>query len=188
MKLKDIDLFQLLPQFMSDDRNSQAFVYAIQGQLNSVSKNIEYAKIYSRVDGMTDELLDELAWQFNVPEYDYSYNIEVKRKIIKNSLITHYQRGTVSSVKNIVKNIYGEAVIQEWFEYNGDPYHFKVRTSNPTASDEMLADLDRIVKETQNIRSYLEEVVVELVQSMNLYVGCKAIIMSGCELKTAGID
>ena len=187
MKLNNIDLFQLLPQFMQDDKNSQAFVYAIQDQMNKVSENIVHAKIYSRVGEMDDELLDELAWQFNVPEYDASYSIETKRTLIKNSLITHHKRGTAGVVEQIVKDIYGDAVLEEWFDYNGSPYHFKVRTTNTEATDEMLADLDRIIKETQNIRSYLEEVIVELMERSKLYIGCKAIIMDEVELKTIDI-
>ena len=188
MTLKDIDLFRLLPNFMRDDANTQAFVYAIQSQLNIVSANIEYARIYSRVGSMSEALLDELAWQFNIPEYNHDYDISVKRNLIKSAMITHHQRGTVGAVEEVIQNIFGSATLEEWFDYGGDPYHFKVTTSNPNASDEMLADLDRVIKETQNIRSHLEAVTVELMQNMRLYYGCQAIIMDTVELKTKGVE
>lgn len=184
MKLNDVDLSRFLPHFMSDDANTQAFVYAVQSQINYVSANIELAKIYSRVDKMTDELLDELAWQFSIPEYSTDYDIPTKRNLVKNAMVIHHKRGTVGAVEQTVQNIFGNGTLQEWFDYGGKPYHFKVRTSNPNASDEMIADLERIVRETQNVRSYLEEVIVELMQSMNLYVGARVFIMDDVSLKT----
>ena len=186
MRLTDVDLMRLLPQFMRGDRNAEAFAYAVQSQIIKVSLAIEHTKIYSRIDSLSDELLDELAWQFNIAEYRNDYAIDVKRKLVKGCMALHYRRGTVASVEDVIKNIFGTATVEEWFEYGGEPYHFKVRTSNPNASDEMLADLERVIKETQNIRSYLEAVIVELMESMNLYYGVKLIVMDDITLKTTG--
>lgn len=187
MKLKDLDLFNLLPHFMRDDENSQAFVYAIQSQLNIVSASIEWARIYSRVDNLSEALLDELAWQFNIPEYNHDYALSIKRNLIKNAMVMHHKRGTVGAVENVIQNIFGTGSLEEWFEYGGEPYHFKVYTSNPKASDEMLADLERVIKETQNIRSHLEAVIVELMESMSVYYGFKLIVMDDVTLKTTGV-
>lgn len=187
MKLNNVDMFRLLPQFMRDDRNSQAFAYAIQSQLNKVALNIEHARIYSRIDSMDEELLDELAWQFNIPEYNHLYDIEVKRNLIKDCMITHYHRGTVGAMVKVVEDIFGDARLEEWFEYGGNPYHFRVRTRNSSVTDEMLQDLDRVIKETKNIRSHLEEVVVEMMETMNLYVGCRVQIIDEVKLTTENI-
>ena len=190
MTLNDVNLFRLLPQFMQDDRNSQAFVYALQKQLNKVSASIVHAKIYSRIDSLSEELLDELAWQFNVVEYKSEYDISIKRSLIKDAMIIHHRRGTVAAVEEVVTNIYGNATVEEWFDYGGEPYHFRVKTENPSSTDEMIRDLERIIKETQNVRSHLEAVIVELMQSMNLYVGCRVIIMDEVSLicNTDSID
>ena len=185
MKLTDVDLLRLLPLFMRDDRNAQAFAYAVQSQIVSVSLAIEHARIYSRIDSLEEGVLDELAWQFNVVEYSNDYDISLKRELIKGCMSLHYRRGTVASVEDVVRKIFGNAEVEEWFEYGGLPYHFKVHTSNVEATDEMVQELARIVKETQNVRSYLEEVIIEIVQSMNLYVGCKVIIMDDVSLQTA---
>ena len=102
-------------------------------------------------------------------------------------MITHCDRGTVGAVERIVQDVFGIATVQEWFDYGGEPFHFRVITENTSASDAMLAELDRIIKETQNIRSHLEEVVVELFQRMNMYVGCRVYIMDDVTLKTIDI-
>lgn len=188
MKLTNVDFLRLLPQFMRDDRNAAAFAYAVQSQINSVSLAIQHARIYSRIDYLTDEILDELAWQFNVVEYRTEYDISIKRELIKNCIEIHYKRGTVAAVEDVVQKIFGEARIEEWFEYGGAPYHFKIHTSNVEANDEMVQELTKIVKETQNVRSFLEEVIIEIIQSMNIYVGCTAIIMDDVSLQTVDLN
>lgn len=189
MKLDDVDLFRFLPQFMRGDRNTQAFVYAITGQLKAIALSIVHARIYSRIDELSEVVLDELAWQFNVPEYNLEYSIEVKRDIIKRCMVIHRQRGTAGAVERVVKNIFGEAsYLEEWFEYDGEPYHFKVHTSNPNITDEMLHEIERVIKETQNVRSWLEEVIIELMQKMNLYIGCKVIIMDDISMVTQKVN
>lgn len=188
MRLTDIDFLRLLPQFMRDDRNAKAFAYAVQSQIIAVSLNIEHARLYSRIDSLTEEVLDELAWQFNIPEYRNDYDIAVKRELLKGCMELHYKRGTLGAVEDAVQKIFGDATVEEWFDYGGEPYHFRIRTSNTSASDAMVAEIAKIVKETQSVRSHLEQVVVEIIQSMNLFVGCKVIIMDDVSLRTANIE
>lgn len=188
MRLTDVDLLRLIPAFMRDDRNAKAFAYAVNSKIAEVSQAIVHAKIYSRIDSLSEEVLDELAWQFNIVEYRNEYDISVKRELIKGCMQLHYKRGTVAAVEDAVKKIFGDATVEEWFDYGGNPYHFKVRTSNIGATDEMVQEVARVVKETQNVRSYLEEVIIEIIQSMNLYIGCKMIIMDDVSLRTTDID
>ena len=184
MKLNDVDLLRLLPKFMRDDKNAKAFAYAVQSQIIAVSLAIEHAKFYSRIDKLSDEILDELAWQFNIVEYRSDYDISIKRELVKGCMELHYKRGTVEAVEDVVRKIYGEAIVEDWFDYGGEPYHFRVLTSNTSATDEMISELTQLVKETQSVRSYLESVIIEIMQSMNTYFGCKVIIMDDVTLRT----
>lgn len=187
MKLTDTELLRLLPRFMQDDKNAKAFAYAVQSQIIAVSVAIEQARLYSRIDNLTDEILDELAWQFNIVEYRNDYDISIKRELIKGCMELHYKRGTVAAVEDAVLKIFGDATVEEWFTYGGSPYHFRIRTSNTAATDAMVEEVTRIVQETQSIRSYLEKVIIEIIQSMNMYIGCKAIIMDTVSLRTSDI-
>lgn len=187
MRLNEADLMRLLPQFMRNDKNTKAFVYAVQSKLIEVASKIEHAQLYSRIAVLAEEVLDELAWQFNVVEYSTDYDISIKRDLIRGCMELHFKRGTVEAVEEVVKKIFDDATIEEWFDYGGSPYYFKIHTSNTSATDEMIQEVTRIVKETQNVRSYLEAVIIEIIQSMNLYVGCRAIIMDEVSLRTVNI-
>lgn len=184
MRLTDVDLLRLLPNFMRDDANARAFAYAVQSQIVKVSLAIEHARIYSRIDSLSDEVLDELAWQFNIVEYRSDYDISVKRELIKGCMELHHKRGTVSAVEEVVQKVFEDAIVEEWFDYGGAPYHFRIRTSNTSATDDMVQEIAKIVKQTQSVRSHLEEVVIEIIQSMTLHVGCKVIIMDDVSMRT----
>lgn len=171
MKLNDLDLSMFIPQFMREDKNAQALIYAIQQALIPIIQDIKHASIYARIDELEENVLDMLAEQFNIPEYNKTYAIGVKRSLIKNCMLIHHQRGTVSAVEKVVNDVFGNAKVEEWFDYDGEPYHFKVYTSNASASDEMLGEFERIISVSQNVRSYLEAAIVELYQSMDVYVG-----------------
>lgn len=187
MRLNNIELMRLLPQFMRDDRNAKAFAYAVQSQMIAVTSQIVQAQIYSRIDDLSEELLDELAWQFNIVEYRNDFDVSVKREFVKGCIELHHKRGTVEAVEDIVKKIYGDARIEEWFEYGGEPYHYKIRTSNTSVTDEMIQELSMVVRNTQNVRSHLETVIIEIIESMNVYAGIRVFIIDDVSMCTVDI-
>ena len=170
MKLENIDLSAFIPQFLNQDETTKAFIYAICAQLKVVIDDIKNASIYARIDELDEYILDILAEQFSISEYNVTYDITTKRNLIRNCMLIHHQRGTVGSVERVITDVFGDGRVEEWFEYGGQPYHFKVYTSNASSSDEMLAEFERLISVTQNCRSYLEEAIVELFQSMDVYV------------------
>ena len=117
---------------------------------------------------LSDELLDEIAWQYNIIEYSSILPIVSKRYLIKNCMRFHAIRGTKAAVENIVNNVFGSGYVEEWFEYSGDQGKFKVHTTNRGTSDEMVAHFDRSIDQAKNVRSQLEAVIVETVNGMDM--------------------
>ena len=171
MKLDSLIMSEFLPQFMQQDKTALGFAYALDRQLKKIIMKIADLKVYSDIDNLPEQLLDELAWQFNIPEYNLSYSIDVKRTLVKTCIETHRHRGTVSAVEKVITDIFGEGWVEEWFEYGGEAGYFKIHTTNSAVTDEMVDEFERVLSTTQNIRSWLEQVIVEMVANMNLYVG-----------------
>ena len=171
MKLSELDLLEFLPAWMRTDENARALAYAVERQLERLISQFDALVIYASIGTQSDAILDELGWQFNVPEYSSGLPIETKRKLIQTAILTHKQRGTVAAVERIVSDIFGDGWVEEWFEYDGDAYHFRVHTSNVSAGDEEAAYFESVVKSSQNVRSYLEAVIIESVMQMQLYWG-----------------
>ena len=171
MTLQNLDLFQFLPAWMRDDQTAQALVYALTKQLQAVVAQLQNLAIYTNISAQPDEILDELAWQFNALEYDPALPRSTKVQLAESAILNNKQRGTVAAVERIATQIFGDAWIEEWFNYSGEPYHFKVHTSNVSVGDQEAAQFAAVIASAQNVRSVLESVIVETVEQMNLYFG-----------------
>lgn len=169
MKLQDLKLSEFLPQYMQSDETAKAFEYAVQRQILKVISEISNLKIYISIDTQPESVLDELGWQFNIPEYASTLPIDAKRNLVKTAITTHRRRGTVAAVRQVVTDIFGDARLEEWFEYGGKPYYFKVYASNVTTVEQAL--LFKSIASSQNVRSILEAIIIKLIFENTLYFG-----------------
>ena len=170
MDLKNIDLLSLQTTQMQQDPTVIALCSSLNPQFQHLGEEVKACLIYSRVDYLNDNILDELAWQMHVDWYDSTASIDIKRNIIKNSLKVHQHRGTPYAVELVVQNYFGDGRVEEWFEYNGNPYMFKVVTSNASVTSELANQFTMAVNSVKNLRSHLEQIVIELSGEMDLYL------------------
>ena len=110
MKLSELDLMEFLPAWMRTDETAEAFAYAVERQLKRVITQISALTVYTSIDTQSEAILDELAWQFNIPEYDSALPISTKRKLVRTAILTHKQRGTVAAVERVVTDIFGDGI------------------------------------------------------------------------------
>ncbi len=84
------------------------------------------AAIYSRIDDLDEAVLDILAVDLKIDWYDFDAKIDVKRRVVMDSWYIHHRMGTRSAVETAISDVYPHSIVEEWFEYGGDPYHFRV--------------------------------------------------------------
>ena len=173
MKLDDgLNLLEFLPVFMREDVTAQGFAYAVQNQLNKVIVNVAEAQIYANIDRLSNSILDELAWQFNIPEYASNLDITAKRLLVKNCFRTHKQRGTAGAVARVVSDIFGNGYVEEWFEYGGEEYHFRVVTSNQSVTGEQAEIFADAVNKVKRASTIMDTVIVDMSAQMTVYYAC----------------
>lgn len=170
MKLQELKLSEFLPQYMQSDETAKAFEYAVQRQILKVIGQISNLKIYISIDTQPESVLDELGSQFNIPEYSSTLPIDAKRNLIKTAISTHRKRGTVAAVRQVVTDIFGDARLEEWFQYGGEPYHFKVYANDVNTTAEQ-ALLFKSIVSSQNVRSILEAIIINLLFENTIYFG-----------------
>lgn len=176
VKLYDSNITDILPDVLSSDPKVQALGYAMK---KAVQRLIEYCQnisIYAAIDTVPEQVLDLLAIEFNTQYYDDTMDVKLKRSMVKNTLNWYMYTGTAAAVMELVESVFGSGEIEEWFEYGGEPYHFKIHTFNVETTDDMIQLAESLVNSVQNVRSHLEEVIIEIIESMTLYIGCKAVI------------
>lgn len=117
------------------------------------------AVIYKNIDTLPEAAVDLLAYDLHIDWYDSSYSDDEKRQIVKDCIKVHKFCGTKYAVETALKSIYPESEVVEWFEYGGNPYHFKVVIYDSTNDAEKRSKVMSKVKYYKNVRSVLDEVV-----------------------------
>lgn len=158
MYLDDIDLLSLQTAQMQKDSTVIALCKALNPKFQQLGKEVKACLIYSRIDYLGSYILDELAWQMHVDWYKATASIDVKRNLIKNALKIHRHKGTPYAVEQVVKDYFGDGYVEEWFEYAGAPYMFRVIV-NICALENGLNEFYKILDSVKNTRSHLEAVI-----------------------------
>lgn len=156
--LKDLELKSILPTSISEDEGVKGTADAVSEELTAVTDLIPIALVYSRINLLPEKILDLLAWQFHVDDYDDSARIEIKRKQVKTAIAVHRYKGTAYAVRLVVDGLAGGAKVREWPEYEGKPYHFRVeQMPDMVRCGEDVNALVRAIGSAKNVRSWLDE-------------------------------
>lgn len=159
-----VNFADYLPETLKRDPKMKALAAAVAEQMLGVSAEIDNVLIYSRIDELPEELIDILAFDMHVDWYDYSYTLDVKRSILKNSVKVHKKMGTKYAVETAMRNVYKHAGISEWFEYGGKPYHFKIDVdiSREGMTENTGSEIAEKVNFYKNLRSHCDGIYYHL--------------------------
>lgn len=136
-----------------------AFGYALRAGIRMLLDHADRVTAFSHIDNMGDDLLTLLAAELRTPYYDESYSLDVKRRLIKNTLAWYEKAGTRAVVEELGATIFGTCDLEEWDSYDGEPYHFRIITDAPASSDSV-AMFNQVIRYVKNTRSYLESVSI----------------------------
>lgn len=126
---KDIALISLndiIPPSISGDRHIQSIISATDPQLQEVSQSIREAFIISRIDELPENVIDLLAWQWHVDNYEPDLPIETKRGLVRDSVRWHRKKGTKSAIKIALERLGFVPTFLEWFEIGTKPHTFEI--------------------------------------------------------------
>lgn len=154
------NLLRTFPIALQEDESMQALAAVTADALARRPEEISRLLIYPAIDTLDEELLDILAYDFKVDWWDGDYTLEEKRRILKDSWRVHRMLGTKAAVETAIRAIYPQTTVQEWFEYGGKPYHFKLRI-NVTGTAGDLEKQCRVLERVnyyKNLRSHNEGV------------------------------
>lgn len=165
----NVSLLDLLPDSLKHNEDVQAIAEAITKELQDISAEMKQVLIYSRLYELPEAVIDLLAWERHVDYYDTSLPIEQKRELVRNSIFFHRRKGTPAAVEELIKTIFGDGKVVEWFEYNGKPGYFKVITNNASATNEQAKQFIDVLNSVKRASAWLEKVEISLAEDLNLY-------------------
>ena len=153
------DITPLIPSFLLADRNGYALAKAIEKAAILLTDTIQTGvDTVLDVEKMPEWRLDEMAWEYNCL-YDYNANIEAKRRWIRDATPLYAALGTPQAVYNFLEGYFDQIELEEYWQYAGDPFHFRVTVSGEW-NDANEAWLRRTIAESKNVRSVLDDIAL----------------------------
>lgn len=172
INLKGGRFTDLLPNNLASQIEVQALAYAIGRQIDTICAYADNARVYAALSNVPEIVLDILAAELRTPAYREDYSINVKRALIEGTIIFYAKMGTPSAVNRIIRAIFGTGYIKEWFDYGGEPYHFKAYTTNPTVTQAGVAEFIKVLNTVKRLSAWLDEIILALsTDAMNTYIG-----------------
>ena len=171
--IEDYFIHKNLPQSL-DKENVQEVAKVIDDTLLSFDKTIAEVLIYPAIDMLGSELINTLAIQMHCDFYDDTLPLAVRRNLVKNSIAWHRIKGTPAAVEQMIQTVYQTGVVEEWFDYGGEPFFFKVNLGDSQITTQKIKNLIKMINASKNVRSWLE--VLRFSKSIDIirYLGCFA--------------
>lgn len=110
-------------------------------------------------DKCPEHILPWLAWALSVDVWNTQWAEGIRRSVIQSSVEIHRHKGTVSALKMALQSFnFDNVTIEEWFEYGGNPYMFRVFIEIVSEGFDIndLTEVYALIQRTKNVRSHLE--------------------------------
>ena len=179
MRLTDLEFRRLLPSWMRGDLADLALGRGVDSTLRRVAPDLDLLSVWQAIDRLPEPVLDELAWALDIRWYDSGASIQTKRDLVLKSDLVHMRLGTVDALASVVASYFGVGRVREWFDYAGDPHHFKVFTTDPSVvEDENLTRFLDMLYKVKRLSSKFDGVQVGLTGEQRVYAGVATLITS----------
>lgn len=172
--INEISLLDILPSSIRDDEKVIAVAKSLDVELQKLSLQTKLPLHLPRLNELDHDVLNELAWQYDAIFFEpENMTLEVKRQIVANSIKQWRTVGTPYAVRQMLDNFAKGTQIQEWFEYGGEPYHFKLLLKELRDLDDNGETIMRLINSTKNVRSWIDAFDFDLTKDVidKLFVG-----------------
>lgn len=150
--------------------DNQCFCYALDRQIKRLKKLADNLTIWSDLDNVDPKYYDYLALCVRAPYYRSEYTDEQKLELIKTAIMSYRYAGTKKAINQLINIIFDEAEFIPWYQYGGQPYHFRVQASD-TLTEDSTERFTNIIKKVKAARSIIDALQISREYTDHLYVG-----------------
>ena len=166
----DGEIKDILPSNLMEDPAAQAFSYALREGTRLLNRFTQLCYVYCSIDTAPNDVVDLLAKELRTQYYSDALELDVKRGLVRNTLIWYMTAGTPAAVEELVGIVFGEGEVSEWFEYGGEPYWFKIKT-NAILTEDMNTFFSDMIRRVKNTRSHIEAIEIHRTIEQTIYAG-----------------
>lgn len=170
---KEPHLLDILPQNLKHDQSDNNVFKAIGDSEKKLYLRVDKSLLNDdNLEEQTMDVLTHLLWEEHLIKRREGLALSKTKKeianLIKSSVELHRYKGTPYAVERALEVVGLKGRKEEWFEYDGEPYHFWVELQ----LNQKLNDLDLIfemIEEYKNTRSWFDGFVVLALEQGFLY-------------------
>lgn len=184
INILDVKLSDLLPSSF-DTVEIKALNNVVTFSLYLLQKYIDNANFTVNIDNVSEKIIDYLACEYRTPYYDEALDLKTKRNLVKSTMLTYQKIGTTNIIKEYLNTLNEETDVAEWYDYDGQPYNFKIFlniSENRKVDEKLLTDIKNKIEKIKNVRSSLE--AIEILNSSNYDKKLSCSIAAGVQIET----
>ncbi len=152
----DVTLLDLVPPNLETNPEVIAVGKALDKQWRKLAQTVSKVLTYADIDNAPPDVVDMLAIEMKVDFYDETLPLEKRRALVKDAYVLKFLKGTAYAVKQVVTDAFDEAYIEEWPDYGGKPFHFRITTQAAMPSEAVINKIFNAVNAVKNARSHLD--------------------------------
>jgi len=169
-------LLREIPDNLLRDEKVKHLANSLQQSLDNMLEWADKINYRMNLEVLSDEIIEHLLWENHITVnegLELATTREQRINLIKHSIELHRLKGTPAALEMVFRLINVDCRLQEWFEYGGDPYHFKlaIMVQDKSLNEENLKLLTKLVMEYKNVRSWLEAIHIYLASVSPTYIG-----------------
>lgn len=174
INLQQNTLLREIPSNLLVDDKVVHMANALQIPLGDMLEWAEKINYKMNLDILDEAIIDHLLWESHIT-WNEGLNMattkEQKINLVKSSVKLHRLKGTPAAISLVLDALNFNGEVQEWFEYEGRPYFFRLITEQALSPTMDIDGLITMINEFKNVRSWLENITVLRKINSNLYFG-----------------
>ena len=119
-------LADILPESIKNDDKIFAAATFLDSEIEKIAALTDLTLHLPRLDELSADVLDHLAWQYHCDFYRQDLPLKAKRDQIRESIFWHRIKGTPAGVEKAVSTFMQGATVEENWEYGGEDYFFRI--------------------------------------------------------------
>lgn len=150
----------LPPNLQTDGDN--ALGYAVDRQLKKLMDAAGNIAVWTDTRNTDAGYYDYMAASVRAPYYTSRYDEIIRLGILESTFQVYMFAGTRKGVEELVSRVFsGEAVFVPWYEYNGEPYHFRISVHSSPVKDthNKFKEILRRVKSARSVLDVVEYII-----------------------------
>lgn len=156
-------LLEVIPKNLIQDDVDYKIAEAIGNQEAKLFLRVNQSIIDDNFEEHPDVVLLHLLWENHLLKKSEGLALANNKKeradLIRASIQLHRYKGTPYAIERALKAVKIKGKTEEWFDYDGEPYHFWVELSlNQKLNDLKL--IREMIMEYKNVRSWFEGFVI----------------------------